>query len=195
MASLSRGFFPCIPLRVFSITFFLCSITLFLEGFLNLPAVFTWPCWWKGKLRSPFSKPTGKIILYAGLTIVVVSVTLLFLVARHYNIMHATDAIPGILINNLLMPAGIVLIFYSLIYQKSLLQKFLSGKLMVALGNSTYSFYLLHTTFVLSYIYKFIGSNVFVTFILMIVIAYIFYKLVEQPLANLIKRKFIRKVP
>jgi peptidoglycan/LPS O-acetylase OafA/YrhL len=147
----------------------------------------------KGKVKPLISKPPGKIILYAGLLMVISSVTILFLIARNYKLMHATDVLPGILINNLLMPVGIVLIFYSLIYQKSLLQRFLSGKLMVALGNSTYSFYLLHTTFVLSYIFKFISSNVFIAFILMIIISFIFHKTVEQPLAILLRKKLSKK--
>jgi peptidoglycan/LPS O-acetylase OafA/YrhL len=147
----------------------------------------------KGKVKSITSKPPGKIILYAGLLIVVASVTILFLIARNYKTVHATDALPGILINNLLMPIGIILIFYSLIYQKSLLQQFLSSRLMVALGNSTYSFYLLHTTFILSYIYKFISNNVFVTLVVMIIISFIFHKTVEQPLAILLRKKLSKK--
>ena len=147
----------------------------------------------KGKINSPFSKPPGKIILYAGLIIVIASVILLYFIASNYTLKHATDIIPGIVINNILMPMGIICIFYSLIYQESLLQKFLSGKLMVALGNSTYSFYLLHTTFVLTYIYKFIGNNVFITLIVMIIISFIFHKTVEQPLAILLRKKLSKK--
>jgi peptidoglycan/LPS O-acetylase OafA/YrhL len=143
----------------------------------------------KGKIKSPFNIPTGKIILYTGLIIVIASVITLYLIAKNYHVMHATDTIPGIIINNILMPVGIVLIFYSLIYQKSLLQSFLSSKLMVELGNATYSFYLLHTTFVLSYIFKFISTNIFVAFIVMVIVSYIFHKLVEQPLAVLLRNK------
>lgn len=143
----------------------------------------------KGKAKPIVKKPVGKIVLYAGLLIIIVSLTALFLIALNHNIMQATDILSGIIINNLLMPVGIVLILYSLIYQKSLLQQFLSNKLMVALGNSTYSFYLLHTSFVLSYIFKFTGKNVLVAFILMIIVSFIFHKTVEQPLAVLLRKK------
>jgi peptidoglycan/LPS O-acetylase OafA/YrhL len=143
----------------------------------------------KGKVNPVISKKPGKIILYTGLFIVAASVILLYLIANHYQVLHATDVFPGILINNLLMPIGVSFMFYSLIYHKSLLQRFLASKLMVALGNSTYSFYLLHTTFVLSYIFKFISSNVFVAFVLMIIISFIFNKTVEQPLAEKIIKK------
>ena len=143
----------------------------------------------KGKINSPFIEPPGRIILYSGLIIVTASVIFLYCIASYYTLNHATDIFPGIIINNILMPIGIICIFYSLIYQESLLQKFLSSKLMVALGNSTYSFYLLHTTFVLTYIYKFISNNVFVTLIVMIIISFIFHKTVEQPLAILLRKK------
>ncbi|MBL7701261.1 MAG: acyltransferase [Ferruginibacter sp.] len=147
----------------------------------------------KGKVKPLFVPCGGKTILYAGLLIVALSVTALFFIAVNNNLRHATDILPGILINNLLMPVGIVFIFYSLIYQKSHLQQFLSGKLMVALGNSTYSFYLLHTSFMLSYIFKFTGRNILLAFILMIIISFIFYKTVEQPLAVLIRKKLSKK--
>lgn len=147
----------------------------------------------QGKIKPLISKPPGKIILYAGLLIIVASVAILFLIASKYKLAHATDVLPGILINNLLMPIGIVFIFYSLIYHKTLLQQFLASKLMVALGNSTYSFYLLHTSFILSYIFKFTGSNILIAFILMIIISFIFHKTVEQPLAVLLRKKLSRK--
>jgi peptidoglycan/LPS O-acetylase OafA/YrhL len=176
----------------FSDNFFMLNYTFFGRAFEFACGIYL-AMLVKGKVKPLVSKPPGKVILYSGLIIVVASVTLLFLIARNYEIMHATDSIPGILINNLLMPVGIVFIFYSLIYQKSLLQQFLSGKLMVALGNSTYSFYLLHTTFVLSYIFKFISSNIFVAFILIILISFVFHKTVEQPLAILLRKKLSKK--
>lgn len=148
----------------------------------------------KGKIKPIIKKVPDKIILYTGPFIVTVSLITLYLIARNYRIMNAIDSIPGMIINNIIMPIGIVFVFFSLIYQKSLLQYFLSRKLMVALGNSTYSFYLLHTTFVLSYIFKFISSNIFVAFILMIIVSYIFHKTVEQPLALLLRKKFSRNI-
>ncbi|HEX2682325.1 MAG TPA: acyltransferase, partial [Ferruginibacter sp.] len=147
----------------------------------------------KGKISIPFLKQQDKRILYAGLFIVVASVVSLLLVAKHFQVMQATDTVWGILINNILMPIGIVCIFYSLTFQKTFLQQFLSGRLMVALGNSTYSFYLLHTTFILSYIHKFISTNIFITWIVMIVVSYVFHRTVEQPLAVFLRQRLSRK--
>ncbi len=177
----------------FSNTFFMMNYTFFGRVFEFACGIFL-AMLVKGKIKSIFINPPGKIILYTGLGIIITSVFMLYFIAKNYQVMHATDSIPGIIVNNILMPVGIFFIFYSLIYQRSLLQHFLSSKIMVELGNSTYSFYLLHTTFVLSYIYKFISTNIIITFVSMIIISYVFYKLVEQPLAKLIKRKLIRKV-
>jgi peptidoglycan/LPS O-acetylase OafA/YrhL len=135
----------------------------------------------------------GKKILHIGILIVALSVFLLYLIAKKYQILHATDVWAGLAVNNIIMPVGITFIFYSLIYHKSFFQSFLATKIMVKLGNATYSFYLLHTTFVLSYIFKFISTNVFIALITMIIVALFFFMLVEQPCANFLKRKFYRK--
>lgn len=149
----------------------------------------------KGKYNSPLLTKLGKNSLYIGLLIVFTSVTLLYVIARQLNIPHAHESVPGILVNNILMPVGITLIFYSLVFYKSLLQSFLSSKIMVQLGNATYSFYLMHTSFVLSWIYKFVSTNVFITLIVMIAVSFVFHKTVEQPLAVFLRRKLYRKAP
>ena len=128
----------------------------------------------------------GAILLFTAFT-------LQYYIATQNKVAHAVESWPGIIVNHFLFPIAIFLILYHLLYYNSLFKKIVSSSIMVKLGNATYSFYLLHTTFVLSYIYKFISRNILVTFISMIIISYIFYKLVEQPLANLLKRKFAKK--
>lgn len=140
-----------------------------------------------------FMHHMGKKMLYIGIFIVALSVSLLYLIAKKYQVLHATDVWAGLAVNNILMPVGITFIFYSLIYHKSFLQNFLGNKIMVRLGNATYSFYLLHTTFVLSFIFKFISKNVFIAFIVMIMVSLLFFTLVEQPCANFLKRKLYKK--
>jgi peptidoglycan/LPS O-acetylase OafA/YrhL len=147
----------------------------------------------KGRYPDFFMHRIGKKILHIGILIVALSVFLLYLIAKKYQILHATDVWAGLAVNNIIMPVGITFIFYSLIYHKSFFQSFLATKIMVKLGNATYSFYLLHTTFVLSYIFKFISTNVFIALITMIIVSLFFFMLVEQPCANFLKRKFYRK--
>ena len=143
----------------------------------------------KGKITGKILSALGKRSLYFGTCIILISLTLLLVISVNNNIFQAIAVWPGIVVNNIVMPVGITLLFYGLIYYKSFLQKFLSGKLMVQLGNATYSFYLLHTTFVLSFILKFISKNVFIAFITMIIISFIFHKIVEQPLTIFLRKK------
>ena len=128
-----------------------------------------------------------------GILLLVFSYTLLYFISTCYKVAHANEVWPGIIVNNFLFPLSIFFILYSLLYCKNLFQRLLSSRLMVNLGNATYSFYLLHTTFVLSYIYKYLSKNIFIAFFTMVIIAYIFFRLVEQPIAKFIKRKLIQK--
>ncbi|UAY53515.1 acyltransferase family protein [Ferruginibacter albus] len=146
-----------------------------------------------GKTKSNFIEKLGKKSLYIGLGIIALSVVLLFLIADRYKTPHGIEAWPGIIVNNIMMPIGIMLLYYSLIHHESLLQRILSHKIAVQLGSSTYSFYLLHTTFVLSAIFKYISTNIFIAFICMIAVAFVFHKLVEEPLAVFFRKKLVRK--
>jgi peptidoglycan/LPS O-acetylase OafA/YrhL len=134
----------------------------------------------------------GKKTQFLSFAIIITSIALLYCTASINNLSHAIESWEGIAVNNILLPIGITILFYNLIYYESLLQKFLSSAIMVNLGSATYSFYLLHTTFVLSYINKYVSKNVFVIFILMVIISFIFYKLVEQPLAILVRKKLYK---
>ncbi|MEO5942789.1 MAG: acyltransferase [Ferruginibacter sp.] len=147
----------------------------------------------KGKFKPGILKSAGKYTLMLGWFIIILSVLGLYCAAKYYHVQHAPDSWTGLFINNIIMPIGITLILYSLIYHKTILQKFLESKLMVALGSATYSFYLLHTTFMLSWIEKYISKNLIITFISMVIFSYIFFRLIEQPLAKLIRKKFTIK--
>jgi peptidoglycan/LPS O-acetylase OafA/YrhL len=142
--------------------------------------------------RKTILTPGGKFskaALYIGLIIIFGSIALLLMIAEHLNLKQATESWYGVAVNNFMMPIGISFLFYSLIFYKSYLQRFLASKIMVQLGFGTYSFYLLHTTFVLSYVFKFISTNVFIAFISMIIISFVFYKTVEQPFVILMRNK------
>ena len=147
----------------------------------------------KGKLSPGILAKAGKLNVYIGSVIILSGITALYFIAAHYNVIHACDTWQGVFVNNIVMPVGITFFFYGLIYHESFLQKILSTKLMVLLGAATYSFYLMHTTFVLSWIQKFISKNILIVFVSMIIVSYIFYKLVEQPLAKFLRKRFTIK--
>jgi len=147
----------------------------------------------KGVYTNSLLEKISKSTIYIGVGLLILCYTSLYLIASHYHVEHANETWAGIAVNNFAFPVAIFFILYSLLYQKSLLQKFLSTRLMVSLGNATYSFYLLHTTFILSYIYKYISTNIFISFICMVAISFVFYKLVEQPVAKFLKVNLYRK--
>lgn len=149
----------------------------------------------KGKMQSRLLEKIGAAGLYIGIGIVVLAVAAQYYIAGYYGVANAANCWPGLLANNLLMPIGISCVFYALIYHKSWLQTFLSSKPLVALGNATYSFYLLHTSFVLAVINKYISHNIVISFLVMVPVALIFHRLVEQPLAVFFRRRFTKKTP
>lgn len=145
-----------------------------------------------GRYSNKYLEKYGTYTMYTGLSLLLTAFTLQFLISIHNKVSHAVEIWQGVIVNNFLFPIAIFLILYHLLYYQSVFKKILSSTIMVKLGNATYSFYLLHTTFVLSYIYKCISTNIFVAFIVMVIVSYIFHKAVEQPLALLLKHKFSR---
>ena len=104
---------------------------------------------------------------------------------------HGTDTIPGLLIRNILLPFVTIRFFYGLIIEKTLLQKFLSFKWMVLLGNASYIFYLIHINYGYSVLEKwkvFPDKN----FIMLWTVSVILYLLIEKPSYNFFK-KLIRQ--
>ncbi|HQU99786.1 MAG: acyltransferase [Bacteroidia bacterium] len=96
----------------------------------------------------------------------------------------------GVLINNLILPVfAIVPLFYGLIFEKTLLQKFLSVPFVQLLGKSSYAFYLLHMGVFMSAILK-MGLPVWLCFVLITVLSIICFKLIEEPLNIFIRKRF-----
>jgi peptidoglycan/LPS O-acetylase OafA/YrhL len=146
-----------------------------------------------GIYKNKYLEKIGAASLLIGILLLVFSYALLYYISIHYHVGHANEVWQGIIVNNFIFPVAIFFILYNLLYYKNILQKLLSTKIMVSLGNATYSFYLLHTTFVLSFIYKYLSKNAFVAFIAMAIISFFFFKLIEQPIAKFLKSKLYRK--
>jgi peptidoglycan/LPS O-acetylase OafA/YrhL len=142
----------------------------------------------KGKASNKWLLEHKNITLTAGLLIILASPLLEYFVASYYGIQHGWDTWPGLLVNHIFLPLGVLLFFFSLVYQRTWIQRFLGSRLMVALGNSTYSFYLLQTSFVFSLLAGYITSNIYMLLLLLIISSYLFFRLVEQPLDRLAKR-------
>jgi peptidoglycan/LPS O-acetylase OafA/YrhL len=99
---------------------------------------------------------------------------------------HGTDIPIGLAIRNLVLPLAIILLLYGLIAETTWLQRFLSVRVMVLLGNASYVFYLVHISYVnhkLQSWYFFPDRN----FILLWLVAIVTYLLIEKPVYERMK--------
>lgn len=100
---------------------------------------------------------------------------------------HGTDVPAGLFIRNIILPIAVALFFGGLISERTLLQRMLSTKLMVVLGNASFIFYLIHIGYVNQKLrdwYMFPDRN----FILLWLIAILLYIVIEKPVYTLMKR-------
>jgi peptidoglycan/LPS O-acetylase OafA/YrhL len=96
----------------------------------------------------------------------------------------------GKIINTFLMPLfGIAVFYYGLVTETTLLSKLFSSKPMQLLGKSSYIFYLIHIGILALFLGKYITNN-FLLFVTINVIAVLMFLFIEEPLNNLIRRKF-----
>ena len=92
------------------------------------------------------------------------------------------------ILNGLLLPIlGIAPLFYGLIFEKTLLSKLLSSKIMVILGKSSYVFYLIHIGF-FRLVLNEISTNYIFLFISLNSIAVVLYFYVEKPLNHYFRK-------
>lgn len=146
----------------------------------------------KGKFKyNIFSKCYSPTML--GAFIILITILFQFLIAKYVG-QNATGLWLRICINNIILPIGITILFYGIIVEDNWFKKILSHKIMIQAGSATYSFYLLHTSFVASLISVYLSKNIFVIFVIMIFFSYFFYRIVEEPLAHFIRTRFSKKL-
>jgi peptidoglycan/LPS O-acetylase OafA/YrhL len=136
---------------------------------------------------------TGGIIAIAILIIPLIYVT---------NIEDASfQHLVMMLVNNLLLPVPIALLYYGLVYEKSICRRILSGRIAQLLGRASYAFYLLHLPLI-----NFIGTRahfgeqyynlqVLFVFLLAIVLSVIVYLFFEAPVNRFIRRSVRWRAP
>jgi peptidoglycan/LPS O-acetylase OafA/YrhL len=114
------------------------------------------------------------------------------------NMNDPKQATEFFLINNLILPIPVAVLYYGLMCEKSMLAAFLSFKWMGLLGRTSYAFYLVHTIVIESVAAPFIqpyfpgyhNLYVMITFILAQIIAFCIYLFYEEPLNKFIRKKF-----
>jgi peptidoglycan/LPS O-acetylase OafA/YrhL len=130
---------------------------------------------------------------YTGAAIIMICIYALSLVKGDNK--FGVNTMPGVLINNLVLPLfGVAILFWGLLTEKTFVSRILSGKLFVLLGKSSYTFYLIHMGFIFSLLGLFI-YNIWLKFLLLNIISIILFIWVEEPLHQLTRRKFQKSKP
>ena len=129
----------------------------------------------------------SKRITYFGLTMIVLCIYALSILKIGDG--YGTNCILGKIINTLILPLiGIAPFFYGLVYEKTIISNFLSNKVVVVLGKSSYIFYLIHIGVFMMILSK-ISHSQFFLFISLNIIAIFLYKFIEQPVNIFFRKK------
>lgn len=100
---------------------------------------------------------------------------------------YGTSSAIGIVLNNAILPVGIILFFYGLLTERTWLQRVLASDLFQLLGKSSYSFYLIHMGVGQVFLYRYVSTNVVLHFVTAVGSALILWYYVEEPLNKWIR--------
>lgn len=147
------------------------------------------------KEKSPVPAYRNSRYTYAGIAGIVFCLSVLaFMIDRN----PFAIKIVMLLVNNLLLPFPVAVLYFGLIYEDSLLRRILSGKLFTLLGKSSYAFYLIHVPVIhfigVPFLKDYFGDGyynlyVLAMFIICLLISILIYLLYESPLNKWIRRK------
>jgi peptidoglycan/LPS O-acetylase OafA/YrhL len=179
------------PLFVLSTTFFGHWVEFFAGFYLALAVM-------KLEKQRPVPLPGSRYTL-AGVAGVALLVIAMLLVYRH-GPLNRSAIITIIAINNFLIPWPIVLLYWGLIRENTVLARLLSGPVAGLLGRSSYSFYLLHTLLIgylgvplLAPLAGYRPLCVLLTFAVTWLLSIALFVLYEEPVNLFIRRRFKSK--
>jgi peptidoglycan/LPS O-acetylase OafA/YrhL len=95
----------------------------------------------------------------------------------------------GIVINNLVIPFGVGILFYGLISERTWLRRLLETSILQILGKSSYAFYLIHMGVVSVFILNYVSPNVYVLFLATITLGIVLWKWIEEPINLWLREK------
>ncbi|MCZ2459880.1 MAG: acyltransferase [Chitinophagales bacterium] len=129
------------------------------------------------------SIPIYTVLGLIGMLVIVLLIAILSL----YFKKGAAEMWSGIFLSNIIFPITVMIFFYGLIRERSILRRILNLQLLQLLGKSSYVLFLIHTGVIASGIEKYIGRNIVVLFILLQSLSVLIYKAFEQPVNNWIR--------
>ena len=138
--------------------------------------------------KNNFFKKTGSNYTVFGLSAMISVILLLTLFKGYLELNYFSKGVILIL-NNLLFPLSVYYFLLGLLVEKTIISNFLSTKVMVVLGKSSYVFYLIHIGFISYFLTRYFQLNTITLFILLNVISVGLYYFIEHPL-NILIRKF-----
>jgi peptidoglycan/LPS O-acetylase OafA/YrhL len=94
----------------------------------------------------------------------------------------------NLLLYHVMLPSTIVVLFWGLLHEQSLLRKLLETNTLSLLGKSSYCFYLIHLGLLNDVFDKYVSSGPWVKFGLDVAIAILLYKLIEAPLQRRLQK-------
>ncbi|MBI3534495.1 MAG: acyltransferase [Deltaproteobacteria bacterium] len=133
------------------------------------------------------------IFTYLGVAGIFIVTVLLSMIAAKINNTALSHPV-GIFLNNFILPPCIAVLIYGLVSERTSLGKFLSLRIMVFLGKSSYTFYLLHVGILSGILLKYTPINNIELFVLINLISMAIYVVFEEPMQKFIKNmklKFI----
>lgn len=93
-----------------------------------------------------------------------------------------------VFITNFLLPASFAIFFVGLMSEDSLIKRLLGSPVLVTLGKSSYTFYLIHIGIFYSFLSKHLTTNFLLLFLILNLIALLLWRYVEEPLHHWLRK-------
>ena len=175
--------FAVIPLLgVMRSDMFMLSYTFFGRCFEFLAGIFL-----AMKLNSLRIFKNKSLYTYFGLLLMCISVVALCLTRGIHE--FGISTYEGILVNNFFLAASTTIFILGLIIEQSAIQRILSLQFLQLLGKSSYAFYLIHVGVINLWLDKNFNLSDLGRFLVLNVVSIGLYKLVEEPVNSLVRKK------
>lgn len=139
--------------------------------------------------KNPGTEGKGYLVTTAGLIWMALCMIGLIYFERntpsHVAIMHMLDY-RSYIVRNIVLPGGIVLLFWGLLHERTWLRRLLETPLLDLLGKSSYTFYLIHVGVLDFFLNDFVTTSILGKFVVINLVAIALYKLVEHPMHRLL---------